>query len=225
MTQYATEADGLSPRLRGNLGGDGPNDPRVRSIPAPAGEPNSLVFLILAVRVYPRACGGTAPGHNVVFQAAGLSPRLRGNRNRQTRDHQSMRSIPAPAGEPSPLSTILYPVPVYPRACGGTEFQVEDPDGDLGLSPRLRGNHAFLLVAVLGVRSIPAPAGEPQSDMSPHIPPLVYPRACGGEVRSSYVLPCRSIPAPAGEPPGMTHRRPKTTVYPRACGGTIWRGI
>ena len=51
---------GLSPRLRGNPGLTLPRAIRTRSIPAPAGEPLLARPAVTAIRVYPRACGGTA---------------------------------------------------------------------------------------------------------------------------------------------------------------------
>ena len=45
--------------------------------------------------------------------------------------------------------------------CGGTAPSVTDLVQLLGLSPRVRGNLALLLAAVVALRSIPACAGEP----------------------------------------------------------------
>ena len=118
---------------------------------------------------------------------------------------------------------------VYPRACGGTPRTSPwclrydrglsprlrgNPRTDpwllllrTGLSPRLRGNliNGTVTSVSMRMRSIPAPAGEPQSIVS-GFPVVVY----------------GSIPAPAGEP-GGTYRLDHidlNEVYPRACGGT-----
>ena len=71
---------GLSPRVRGN-----PPDPDVvggqhRSIPARAGEPLHRLQSPAALRVYPRACGGTSAPMIWASSFSGLSPRVRGNR-------------------------------------------------------------------------------------------------------------------------------------------------
>ena len=50
--------------------------------------------------------------------------------------------------------------PVYPRACGGTDYGIG--------------------VIVTLLRSIPAPAGEPPAPPKPGWLGKVYPRACGG---------------------------------------------
>ena len=75
---------GLSPRVRGNPYTAGPGLPWGGSIPACAGEPFPAVRSEAPTRVYPRVCGGTErpgePGHRVT----GLSPRVRGNRERRT---------------------------------------------------------------------------------------------------------------------------------------------
>ena len=71
---------GLSPRVRGNPGGEGQGYGMERSIPACAGEPISSTQASLPFPVYPRVCGGTDAGIRVNLGLAGLSPRVRGNR-------------------------------------------------------------------------------------------------------------------------------------------------
>ena len=152
---------GLSPRVRGNphqfwwaalLG---------RSIPARAGEPQHVAELTVPVRVYPRACGGTAVVRGADKNAYGLSPRVRGNRV-HPRQHDSVgRSIPARAGEPAIPGSAPAGGTVYPRACGGTRLRRLYPVRYGGLSPRVRGNHQLEGEAAVSFRSIPARAGEP----------------------------------------------------------------
>ena len=213
---------GLSPRLRGN--------PQVRlryargvgSIPAPAGEPAWVPAAAVPTSVYPRACGGTPRMDVPCDSVSGLSPRLRGNRLGNDREHKPRRSIPAPAGEPSPQpSKPSWPM-VYPRACGGTRLISSMEKCKEGLSPRLRGNRPVARPCRAGCRSIPAPAGEPVAGGAQQCRKWVYPRACGGTQRfrvsrcfSSGLSPRLrgnrhvhrdqrphdgSIPAPAGEP-------------------------
>ena len=193
--------------------------------------------------VYPRACGGT-PGVGIGRHGTGgLSPRLRGNRVCPLAALVGFGSIPAPAGEPRRRPRARHGTTVYPRACGGTDFGHDFIGGQLGLSPRLRGNRAHRGRPARESGSIPAPAGEPpELRMGPGISG-VYPRACGGTAFKARYLPCpmglsprlrgnrgrrgrplpgtRSIPAPAGEPAGLLLRYSPDRVYPRACGGTI----
>ena len=152
--------DGLSPRLRGNLGQDPVTFSVKRSIPAPAGEPLTAIRPPAASRVYPRACGGTQASTGRAAVKYGLSPRLRGNPRRAC----------AKSGDAG----------VYPRACGGTRSYPDSTWKTAGLSPRLRGNLVDQGEANGRRWSIPAPAGEPVGGGVIPVVPAVYPRACGG---------------------------------------------
>ena len=131
---------------------------------------------------------------------------------------------------------------VYPRVCGGTASALEAALHQVGLSPRVRGNHfrANALAVVRG--SIPACAGEPRWLAGRARLARVYPRVCGGTRRpntcgcpraglsprvrgnpsSPQLSDCRegSIPACAGEPSAQASRSQAKWVYPRVCGGT-----
>ena len=113
-------------------------------------------------------------------------------------------------------------VKVDPRACGGTQVKRRRRPGVVGLSPRVRGNHVWVLWPFVPLGSIPARAGEPQHATKSNCAHGVYPRACGGtESESLYGRPILglsprvrgnlkrgsgaqarlgSIPARAGEP-------------------------
>ena len=93
---------GLSPRVRGNLVDDGALDIQKRSIPACAGEPAGREYLARGTLVYPRVCGGTYWRADIDLVRRGLSPRVRGNRQR----HMDVNELPL----------------VYPRVCGGTRM-------------------------------------------------------------------------------------------------------
>ena len=53
-------------------------------------------------------------------QAAGLSPRMRGNPARLDAIVKAVGSIPAYAGEPWQARRDAWQYRVYPRVCGGT---------------------------------------------------------------------------------------------------------
>ena len=72
-------AEGLSPRVRGNLEQRQPDAAQGRSIPACAGEPMKKIVMKKTTRVYPRVCGGTLDTPATLFLSKGLSPRVRGN--------------------------------------------------------------------------------------------------------------------------------------------------
>ena len=191
---------GLSPRMRGNLGREAYIAASRGSIPAHAGEPIAVDVGPFASWVYPRACGGTARDGARQGGSVGLSPRMRGNRQRSIWWHVGQGSIPAHAGEPGGHYTPtrrggVYPracggtsvprVPaecrwVYPRACGGTQVRQLRPDLRQGLSPRMRGNRVRATNTNAVTGSIPAHAGEPVPTWRVGSASRVYPRACGG---------------------------------------------
>ena len=233
---------GLSPRVRGNQSRAADYAYRAGSIPACAGEPCWGHAGGVRSKVYPRVCGGTQNSSRPSVVAAGLSPRVRGNRARLRAAGRAVGSIPACAGEPGPVLLLQSGGEVYPRVCGGTTSRFISSAIGRGLSPRVRGN---LITATSGPalrRSIPACAGEPTPSRSPAVSRKVYPRVCGGtgsdeSMRSSLnglsprvrgnpavlmstTTAIRSIPACAGEPRTAAKRRWPSGVYPRVCGGT-----
>ena len=94
---------GLSPRVRGNHFWRPGSDALNGSIPARAGEPFGSRGKVTHVRVYPRACGGTALSVSALSVSAGLSPRVRGNLLVSAIGDDLTGSIPARAGEPQSL--------------------------------------------------------------------------------------------------------------------------
>ena len=112
---------GLSPRVRGNRGGDVAAAAEAGSIPASAGEPPAGCGSRPSSAVYPRECGGTRLGRPLQIPDPGLSPRVRGNRSRRSPARGLIRSIPASAGEPNFCPPTAGAFRVYPRECGGTQ--------------------------------------------------------------------------------------------------------
>ena len=234
---------GLSPRVRGNHRG-GPGGHPVRgSIPACAGEPPPSPSRACPGRVYPRVCGGTRDERRDGALGQGLSPRVRGNRYRPAPGRACRGSIPACAGEPTTRSSGCRSRRVYPRVCGGTHHDAVADRGQVGLSPRVRGNLVTTGVADHADGSIPACAGEPSSGRPGPRWRRVYPRVCGGtriaapshtfenglspRVRGNRTdavgdeRPEGSIPACAGEPRRNQFLHSLHWVYPRVCGGTV----
>ena len=171
---------GLSPRVRGNprpaLGRAG----QWGSIPACAGEPHLCGYHTGNDEVYPRVCGGTYTESVTMLRLRGLSPRVRGNPQRQWLCQSGTRSIPACAGEPQSIHGDRPPPVVYPRVCGGTCIISKASGLGRGLSPRVRGNLAAAEVGDAPVGSIPACAGEPVLGAQCWSERRVYPRVCGG---------------------------------------------
>ena len=236
---------GLSPRVRGNLARTWRASWARRSIPACAGEPVGFPSPYEGNRVYPRVCGGTDSRSTPLQTPPGLSPRVRGNRQRLRRRTDGRGSIPACAGEPAVSMAAWMRASVYPRVCGGTYYITIKICCQAGLSPRVRGNRNVDLPRTVGIGSIPACAGEPRTPGALASRSRVYPRVCGGtrcaapslvglwglspRVRGNrnrhivtYVA-VGSIPACAGEPLRCGSRCRLARVYPRVCGGTIDR--
>ena len=172
-----------------------------RSIPACAGEPKPVYSRLVSQTVYPRVCGGTTFMPCNPWRIWGLSPRVRGNHSGRAIRRLHWRSIPACAGEPLYQCGPVGRGRVYPRVCGGTLAGLFRAASRQGLSPRVRGNPRDPPSRELGIRSIPACAGEPIGRNEPVAYTGVYPRVCG-------------------EPGRDKHSRDGFTVYPRVCGGT-----
>ena len=186
--------------------------------------------------------GGTTATLTDWPRFTGLSPRGRGNPSRRRFKLGDPGSIPAWAGEPSPIPGETASPRVYPRVGGGTNPMLRPRKSTMGLSPRGRGNQRRRGASQEWLRSIPAWAGEPNSRFAPDRPPRVYPRVGGGTPpppaahatgtglsprgrgNRRQVLPpgvcVGSIPAWAGEP-GPRRKGPRRKgVYPRVGGGT-----
>ena len=233
---------GLSPRVRGNPAVWWKRWLASGSIPACAGEPRRRPASRCSTPVYPRVCGGTIATCPVCQRQTGLSPRVRGNRERPYVTDKSIGSIPACAGEPPPPAQNRCPHEVYPRVCGGTTTHYAALSAPSGLSPRVRGNPSTCSPGHPIPGSIPACAGEPPDDVGAQAAHQVYPRVCGGTTpygglahqrqglspRVRGNLPHeyarwysgRSIPACAGEPQPKRSATYGRWVYPRVCGGT-----
>ena len=233
---------GLSPRVRGNHGLQPQGLVLGGSIPACAGGPVPQAGASSGFWVYPRVCGGTVPSITRPHTSAGLSPRVRGNRQSTSAGCSQSGSIPACAGEPAHRGTGLCPRRVYPRVCGGTWTCPVCGRKKLGLSPRVRGNLTGHVLALRPLGSIPACTGEPLAAYRTAQLSGVYPRVYGGtldlcangsgygglspRVRGNHhdgsvgSLETRSIPACAGEPRRRAGARRASGVYPRVYGGT-----
>ena len=178
--RWMNRAAGLSPRVRGNPVGIDGLGRKAGSIPACAGEPAGYREITLGMTVYPRVCGGTTDSDTPGYDTFGLSPRVRGNQERDLFASRMRRSIPACAGEPAFGSPRLLPHGVYPRVCGGTSTATQLRSGVWGLSPRVRGNRDQTDLRLVHGGSIPACAGEPCRARRRQGGQRVYPRVCGG---------------------------------------------
>ena len=222
----STGAQGLSPRVRGNLGL--PDWPDIGGVyPRVCGGtlPTSSI-----IKVYPRVCGGTR-GHN--YAGSRVYPRVCGGTLLcSVVVRWQYRSIPACAGEPSFDRITVCPLiaqTVYPRVCGGTGAGHSAAGRADWVYPRVCGGTVRWPGVHGSRRSIPACAGEPprgngprKTGLSPrvrgnpgrtsHSRRGVYPRVCGG---TRGPMP---YPRVCG---GTRLDHSPLKVYPRVCGGTL----
>ena len=202
-----------------------------------------MTFFTVGTPVYPRPCGGALTSPRPSQVGHGLSPPVRGSRERHGRANGPPGSIPARAGEPPPCCPGIRSTGVYPRPCGGAAESVLPYRCSGGLSPPVRGSRLRDVRRLAEQRSIPARAGEPPLRARGMISVGVYPRPCGGAVgyfsihspSKGLSPPVRgshydviigehtmgSIPARAGEPGTCRPSSCSTGVYPRPCGGAV----
>ena len=110
---------------------------------------------------------------------------------------------------------------VHPRACGGNHHRQQEPVGEVGASPRLRGKREDVHPNRPYPGCIPAPAGETTGWHRSRRPPAgASPRLRGKPGRGlAPRLDDRCIPAPAGETTAARRSACAFRVHPRACGG------
>ena len=195
--------------------------------------------------VYPRVGGATNWRRTWTAGGRGLSPRGRGNPWPSHNRIPLRGSIPAWAGQPSPLPTFRAIDRVYPRVGGATIAWTARSCVSTGLSPRGRGNRHHDRVDVALHGSIPAWAGQPADSPRSASRSTVYPRVggatdrCDGQRGKRRGLSPRgrgnplkwravsfydgSIPAWAGQPGEDWWLVNDNAVYPRVGGATLRR--
>ena len=135
---------GLSPRVRGNRGWLAVTGVAVGPIPACAGQPSSGMADERLARAYPRVCGATMNPTSIGSDGSGLSPRVRGNREKEPDGTIFIGPIPACAGQPVAWLGLGQCPRAYPRVCGATANSLLSEIARAGLSPRVRGNLLYL---------------------------------------------------------------------------------
>ena len=175
---WLTES-GSSPRMRGTQMRGSRYEMSCRIIPAHAGNSTSTTWIWKCSTDHPRACGELHSGIIFAFLACGSSPRMRGTRCHTGSRSRFGRIIPAHAGNSRPAPR---PGPVdtdHPRACGELQVQRHLDLPRAGSSPRMRGTLGHDGVHHLGLRIIPAHAGNSLSAWKYRRRRSDHPRACG----------------------------------------------
>ena len=175
---------GSSPRVRGKPAGSCRVPPRLRIIPARAGQTRPDTCPLLGRSDHPRACGAnlTPTGSNMV--GLGSSPRVRGKPLDLLVAVVDLRIIPARAGQTRHSMRRIPAIADHPRACGANAAYFCTVALESGSSPRVRGKQLRGLHGGHHLRIIPARAGQtrPPSWWSSRTPD--HPRACGANARS-----------------------------------------
>ena len=188
-------------------------------------------------------CGATDIEEIVGDAITGLSPRVWGNPRRIVRKSSYTRSIPTCVGQPRFYAIRTYLLKVYPHVCGATDTRALKDDLNVGLSPRVWGNHIRRYGSMHGSGSIPTCVGQPEIIRVRNFPRRVYPHVCGatgafprssssGKGLSPRVwgnpwtgtgkrLTSRSIPTCVGQPLNIRLDKSKMPVYPHVCGATV----
>ena len=154
-----------------------------RSIPAFAGHPGFGSAQHPRRRAYPRICGESVPGFRFRSPGWGLSPRMRGIRDRSQCAGVPVGPIPAHAGDPASHRTTCLLDRAYPRVYGGSVKWRDDAGSVWGLSPRMRGIRFGLRRRCRRGGPIPAYAGDTLASAKARTATWAYPRVCGGYSR------------------------------------------
>ena len=170
---------GSSPRLRGTLLCFARGPDKYRFIPASAGNTAMAPCHSSYRSVHPRVCGEHRLYRGQGCDGDGSSPRLRGTHVLAEGISETLRFIPASAGNTEvPGATPATPS-VHPRVCGEHVGLKRYRRIRIGSSPRLRGTLLHGRRVFGGVRFIPASAGNTGAQSSPGNAPAVHPRVCG----------------------------------------------
>ena len=222
--QLANAVDGSSPRVRGKRCGAASVAPRVRIIPARAGQTPARPPSPSLCPDHPRACGANNALPDNPMSMYGSSPRVRGKPDQRRDPVRRERIIPARAGQTRWCREYRIPKPDHPRACGAN------------LSTSSNSNSSAWI--------IPARAGQtcPHRWLSGRGPD--HPRACGANKPMEMAEGCacgssprvrgkpddvressrhlRIIPARAGQTSDRASRHGSTPDHPRACGANAY---
>ena len=132
---------------------------------------------------HPRACGELLSRVMSSMSRCGSSPRMRGTRLAGACEGFVNRIIPAHAGNSRSDPTACTSTPDHPRACGELPDTGEPEPSPSGSSPRMRGTQLPPLRFRVGVRIIPAHAGNSRGADAWGQYISDHPRACGELIR------------------------------------------
>ena len=221
--QLANAVDGSSPRVRGKRCGAASVAPRVRIIPARAGQTPARPPSPSLCPDHPRACGANNALPDNPMSMYGSSPRVRGKPDQRRDPVRRERIIPARAGQTRWCREYRIPKPDHPRACGANLSTSSNSNSSAWIIPARAGQTVW--------------GGQRGASRADH------PRACGANSSASAVtvtLPgssprvrgkqrasrqpdehVRIIPARAGQTSPCCPHAIGSSDHPRACGANV----
>ncbi len=234
------QTSGSSPRMRGKRSRRRCPTSSPRIIPAHAGQTSCRNCGTHNHPDHPRACGANTIAFGEFFVGSGSSPRMRGKQTGSPDLADSVRIIPAHAGQTRPQVPALGAITDHPRACGANKYPMICHAGRFGSSPRMRGKPGALNVPHSSSRIIPAHAGQTLRCCCRRCDIPDHPRACGANnpdcdrvVQDAGSSPRmrgkhfhevrvfdlgRIIPAHAGQTGFWVNTSMSPPDHPRACG-------
>ena len=150
-----------------------------RFIPAYAGNTNLPESRLRGGTVHPRVCGEHKSGTAITTRIFGSSPRMRGTLFTHNEEADSVRFIPAYAGNTTEDRQYFLAPAVHPRVCGEHSSRFLLHFHCSGSSPRMRGTPRFRSGSPRPVRFIPAYAGNTLRRKRRSRRAAVHPRVCG----------------------------------------------
>ena len=193
------ERPGSSPHVRGTPAPRRSPRPRLRFIPARAGNTAPASRRWPCFPVHPRTCGEHYSSMIALAHSIGSSPHVRGTRRGRGPEVRPHRFIPARAGNTTPSASTARSAPVHPRTCGEHRCSGLLRMCRIGSSPHVRGTLDRRVARLLPDRFIPARAGNTLRPPSPNCRRSVHPRTCGEHL-------------------SFLSRSRRSAVHPRTCG-------
>ena len=196
---------GTSPRTRGKPISAAAADSYQGNIPAHAGKTRRRRRIPFHHAEHPRARGENFADFQNSINQAGTSPRTRGKPCSWAIFLSALRNIPAHAGKTAFSKVSKSILPEHPRARGENCLCSWSRLAYRGTSPRTRGKHQLVRVAILSVGNIPAHAGKTGYWPASPLFGEEHPRARGENGGRSHQLHRRrrNIPAHAGKTNGI----------------------
>ncbi len=224
MAAPASVASGSSPRARGTPHHARELGPRLRFIPASAGNTITRKLMDGLMPVHPRERGEHTRCRRWRGDQGGSSPRARGTPCPCWILSKRRRFIPASAGNTYQPGLAHPPLAVHPRERGEHRLRPKLTAPGPGSSPRARGTRPPRKLRLRHLRFIPASAGNTTPWACLFVVETVHPRERG----EHRLRPKLTAPGPGSSPRARGTRGratgplPRQRFIPASAGNTRW---